>query len=469
MGNPPFEGQSWNDHPFFKEMEKRTNIHVEVVGPAPGSKVDAAYKVMIASGDLPDVIQHNGCTYADGPDKAISDGVYIRLNDYIEKDMPNFKNLLDSNPAAKKIVTSPEGNIVHFPNSRPVDVVRQPPYVGPIIRYDWLEKVGMNEPETIQDWYNVLKAFKDQLGVDRPLSLPKEGTFWSRAFLSAYDVDSEFYVVDGKVKFGPWEDNMVTYITEMKKWYSEGLLALEDQNEELFTNDTRGAWCHGFYMLSQWKSKAKDPNYRAVGVKYPVLEKGNTIKLFYGDAPASDFGFGFVITTANQYPEETSKYFDYWYGEEGTKLALYGAEGETYQMVDGKPQFTDFMLKNPGGKTFVEMLKTNTINYLLNDWHIELAGFTQDESDAIAVKWAECKDTWSLQGYTQQLTAEESQKVADLWDGKIKPYVNEMIPRFIKGEESLNNWGAYVDQLKKLGVDEVIQIRQAALDRYNSK
>lgn len=469
MPYAPYEGMTWNDHPFFKEMETRTNVHVDVEGPAAGQDVNEAYKTMIASGNLPDVIQQIGNTYADGQDKAISDGVYIRLNEYIEKDMPNFKQFLDASPIVKKIITSPEGNIVHFPNSRPADATRQPPYVGPIIRYDWLEKVGLSEPETLEDWHAMLVAFKQQLGVDRPLTLPKEGGFFmSSPFLSAYDVGADFYVVDGKIKYGPLEDNFINYITEMKKWYSEGLLELEDQNEEKFYNDTRGAWCHGYYMLEAWKSKAKDPNYRAVGVKYPVLAKGNTINLFYGDAPATDFGFGFVITTANKYPDETCKYFDYWYGEEGTTLALYGIEGKTYTLVGGKPQFTEYMTKNPDGKPFVQALKENTVNYLLNDWHIELAGFKPDEQEAIGVKWAEVKDTWSLPGYAQQFTAEESQKINELWD-PINKYVLSMLPKFIKGEESLNNWGALKDQVKKMGVEEIMKVRQTAYDRFFSK
>lgn len=465
MPYQPYEGQTWSEHPFFEEMENRTNIHIEFDGPAAGQDVNEAYTAMISSGSLPDVIMHIGNKYPTGPDQAIEDNVYIKLNDYVENDMPNFKAFIDGNDIVKKIITSPDGNLVYFPNSRPADATRQPPYVGPIVRYDLLQKIGQEEPVTLDDWYEMLKALKTQLNMDRPLSMPKEAVFMSRPFLSAFDVDYEFFVVDGTIKYGVFEQGLLDYVTLMKQWYDEELIALEEQDQTKFTDGTRAAWLHGYYMLESWKSQATDPNYRAIGVKYPVKEVGDTIKLFYGDAPASDFGFGFVVTTANQYPQETCRYFDYWYGDEGTTLALYGIEDETFEFVDGSPKFTDYMTNNPDDKPFVQMLKENTVNYLLNDWKIELAGFKPDEVEAIAVKWAECKDTYSLPGYCQQFTAEESQRVSELW-GPINSYVLEMLPKFIKGEEPLNNWGNFVQETKDMGVEEIIEIRQAAYDRF---
>ena len=68
---------------------------------------------------------------------------------------------------------------------------------GPIIRADWLEELGLEVPQTIDDWTNVLTAFKEQKGAQAPLtfsglppiscrsparSTPLRITIWMRAW-----------------------------------------------------------------------------------------------------------------------------------------------------------------------------------------------------------------------------------------------------------------------------------------------
>lgn len=40
---------------------------------------------------------------------------------------------------------------------------------------------------------------------------------------------------------------------------------------------------------------------------------------------------------------------DYMYSDEGTRLINMGIEGTHYTMQDGKPIFTDYVMKNPDG------------------------------------------------------------------------------------------------------------------------
>ena len=59
--------------------------------------------------------------------------------------------------------------------------------------------------------------------------------------------------------------------------------------------------------------------------------------------------FGFVITNKTNIRVETIKWIDYFYGEEGINFATFGLEGETYDMVDGKPKYKDEILNYKGG------------------------------------------------------------------------------------------------------------------------
>jgi putative aldouronate transport system substrate-binding protein len=57
---------------------------------------------MVASRELPDIIEYNWSLYPGGPEKAISDGIIIEINDLVDKYSPNFKKYLEDNPVYSK-------------------------------------------------------------------------------------------------------------------------------------------------------------------------------------------------------------------------------------------------------------------------------------------------------------------------------------------------------------------------------
>lgn len=52
---------------------------------------------------------------------------------------------------------------------------------------------------------------------------------------------------------------------------------------------------------------------------------------------------------------------------------------------------------------------------------------------------------------------------------EINTYADEMYSKFIMGQESLDNFDKYVENLKKMGLDDVIAIQESALERYNNR
>ena len=93
---------NFGDVPLYQELEKRLNVNLEFIHPAAGQE-SQSFNIMVASGDLPDIIEHDFTTYDGGPQKAIDDGVIIELDDYL-KDAPNYKKLLDSDSEINKQV-----------------------------------------------------------------------------------------------------------------------------------------------------------------------------------------------------------------------------------------------------------------------------------------------------------------------------------------------------------------------------
>ena len=69
-------------------------------------------------------------------------------------------------------------------------------------------------------------------------------------------------------------------------------------------------------------------------------------------------------------------------------------------------------------------------------------------------------------GFTPEETAELNKLESSVWD-----YANSMIPKFIMGREELSeaSFKAYQEQLESLGMSRILEIRQAAYDRYIEK
>jgi putative aldouronate transport system substrate-binding protein len=102
------------------------------------------------------------------------------------------------------------------------------------IRTNWLENLKLDPPETLDDWYKVLTAFKEQdaNGNGDPNdeipfvprggnnNLPDMMQFGLPYKVSGHD----FYLYDGKIGYGPYAPELKDVRTLLNKWYNEGLI-----------------------------------------------------------------------------------------------------------------------------------------------------------------------------------------------------------------------------------------------------
>lgn len=65
-------------------------------------------------------------------------------------------------------------------------------------------------------------------------------------------------------------------------------------------------------------------------------------------------------------------------------------------------------------------------------------------------------------------TAEESARFNSIMND-VNTYFNETINKLIMGIEPLDNFDKFVGTLKSMKIEEAINLRQAALDRYNKR
>ncbi|RCW51920.1 extracellular solute-binding protein [Paenibacillus prosopidis] len=461
MGTP-------NAGPIDEEYEKRTGIVIRYLGGVPMQ--DNKFKYLLASGNLPDIFMNNWLQFPGGPEKAIEQGYILPLNDVIDRYAPNFKRVLEENPEIDKMVKTDSGIYYAFPFIRSEE---GKVYGGPIIRKDWLDELGLPVPTTIDEWYAALKAFKEKKGATAPLTL--RTLFMgdrTAGFAGAFGVMGNFYVEDGKVKYGYLEPEYREYLATMSKWYKEGLidkdfavLDLESVDKKM-TSGTSGATVGWFSYIEKYNLAAQnnDPVARYIAAPYPTLREGEIPKFGQLDnAYAGTSSAAIKATTKNL--EAAVRWLDYGYSKEGSLLNTFGIEGVTYTMENGQPVYTDLVVANKGGLSgdLVMLQYAHQTNFPMIQRDSQLEWKFKETNQAVEV-WRKTKhEDYLLPPITP--TTEEAGELSALMDG-IGEYVMDAELRIILGVDAIDAYDDMVKQLKRLGIDRILEIKQAAYERY---
>ena len=464
------EVTNFGDTELAKQLEEDTGIKVKYIHPAQGGQSEQ-FNLMIASEELPDIIQYDWTNY--GAQAAIDDGTILPLNDVIDKWAPNLKKVLNDYPKYDKMVKTDEGNYYIFPCLAGEDKFRI--YTGPVVRQDWLDKLGMDVPETIDDWDKMLRGFKNELGVSLPISASMSNL--ATIFSGAYGVYQVMYLENGKPVYGQAQEGWKDFLKQMNKWYKEGLI---DQNVATFDsnmlttnmlNDRVGAtFTGGASGIGRWtQSRTDGKDFRPVGAPYPVKTKGSKPQfstLSTGYYPASSY----AISGQCKNPELAARFMDYGYTEKGSMLYNFGIEGITYEMKDGNFKFTDSVLNNPDGfqKGIIRYAMGGYSGPFLMDKRLDIGLLAKPQAayDAVA--------TWMDTDMEKHLmppityTTEEQSEIANI-QAELDTYVTEMTLKFVTGAEPLENFDKYQSRLESFKLNRMLEITEAALDRYENR
>lgn len=458
------------ESPFIKGWEEGTGVKLNFMQTMEGSS--EPFNLMIASGEYPDIIFEN--LYASGGiNKYAEDGVIIEITDMLEEKAPNYKKFLDENPELDKSVKTDDGKYYGFSSFSPDERLRAT--CGPMVRKDLLDKAGMEIPETIADWEEVLRYFKS-LGMSKPLSynlLSYESNYGG--FIGAYGVKANFYIKDGKVKWGYLEPEMLEALKNLNKWYEEGLIDKEivkvtSLDTNILNSDTGATLAYLGSGMGKWLDamKAKDSNFNIVAAPYPVLKKGDKpvhTSTVEGMSPRRN-GF---ISTACKDVDLAMEFLDWGYSEEGHMFFNFGIEGESYNMVDGYPTFTDIILKDAKGRSISDMMEQYVRSHSGGPFATDIRVYEQyypyqQQLNALEV-WPDMSTVKNHLPLTLTLTAEESSKVSTITNN-LNTYCDEQLFRYIMGLESLDTYDEFIKKQKDLGIDEALKVYQTAYERY---
>lgn len=472
--------EGMQDNLAYATMEEISGVHMEFTNVSKDSAATAV-SLIVASGDYPNIWNGFAGYYGQGIDTAIDAEIIYDLAEYKDL-MPNYFTIVDGNEQYAKETYTDNGamGLAYCLNS--TRVVES----GLVMRQDWLEELGMDVPVTYDDFETVLTAMHDTYGGHLWLSYLGDDvtkSFSSGYGITAFNLGSETYFeqIDGEVKFSPLEEGYLEYVTMMNRWYDAGILYPD------FVSGTSTTTCDPGLMgsgeismvscpagfIEQFYAVAGDENFELVAAARPVKQAGDVVHQGSTVTMTSTNGFSITTSISDSDPnfEILLKWLDYWYTQEGSDLANYGVEGVSYNRnADGTVEFTELMTNNPDGLAF---------NLCMNRYVLFVGSFVNDNTrTAINYndKQAECVDIWTenagdgayVYPTAVSMSAEETEAFSSAYSD-IATYVESQTLGFITGTVPLSEYGSFCETIKSMGIDDLIQISQDCLDRYNAR
>ncbi len=492
----------------LQKIQEMANVKIDwTVVCGSGDEISAQYLSMLASGNYPDIIQwqHNN-SYTGGVAQLYADGIIIRLNEVIDQYMPNYKALLEANPHVAKTLMDDEGNYLYFTPINPLVTELEKASVtwwGLLMRQDWLDNVGMEVPTTIDEWYDVLTAFKegDPNGNSELDEIPFDaGSAGLNLFMPAFGFQNGIYVDSetGKVAYGQYGEKYKAYLETMAKWYAEGLIqnvfadetgAPAASSDPNIYADLAGSWKG---LSNYWEQRLpqvleKNPNADFVPVQWPMCVDGS------GEFYADDYGMGYgdrvstCISVDCKNIEAAARLIDAMYSEEGTNCTTWGTQegdpiNDKQAWTNGHGTYT--IDPETGKKVETEWGSTICVDFYDGAFPVKYryamshvsfprwgaADYTMATREGAYVNsscmWAKASNALEYPAAIT-LSTDAQKAVAEIEN--MGTYISEMNYKFITGAEPLTNFDTYMDTLQKMGIENLIALYQEAYDNFMSR
>ncbi len=382
------EGQSLEDNAYTRMLKDKFNIEIQNSFAASNTTTDYAQKVdlAIASGSIPDYLTNLTYTQYKAIVKA---GMAMDITQVWEQyASTKSKEVYKSNAALFDSLVKKDGKMYGIPASNPL-----PDFLSVMwIRQDWLDKVGLKAPTSVEELKAVAKAFKDQdpdgngkADTEGLAGPSKEGRLYQDLKYTnmAYHFDQIFaasnafpgiWVKDaaGKAVYGSTTPETKAALVELASMYKDGLISqnmLTGKTEEAVASNKIGLffgpWWFGFGDVgASWKND-NNANWQ------PYLLPSGTDGIY--QAKGGNAAQSFVVISKNcKNPEAVIKMLNIF--KDGLKN--YVAEADQTTMGDGAyPMYLTFSLADgPGmvlqeankyfeGKTTVDEVHTLFNNY----------------------------------------------------------------------------------------------------------
>lgn len=421
-------------------------------------------------------------------------------------------------PFAISLCTAPDGNMYWMPNARyraPVKLadgtmVEDLDVVGACIRYDWLQKVNMEVPTTVEEFLEALRAFqKNDVNGNGQKDEMYSIDCYSYSFFSG--IAQWFGLTPGVVGIDPnndrvtsawYQDGVKDYFKLLKQMVDEGLMdvGLVGATEEMFNQaiaENRIAGLRTYANLTWFADLIKDDPEAEYASIAPIQAVEGIAPFMLCDSNKLVYDkYAMTKACTEEVQEAIIHYYDFATGTDVAKLlSNNGVEGVDYEFVDDE--------RNPGRKVVKSLLSGTTqenyeahtggINFFLHG----VPWMSGEDPDVLAkLNTATVQDTldgWEgsdkgkrgfirkieqmvhrpyvispFSSSTYAIPTQEEQEVLTSYLTALNSYSDELGMNLILGNESLDNWDSFMQKFRDLGLDEVIKVNDARYQRYKN-
>ncbi len=508
-------GGKWDDLWIKKFIEKYWNVNLEVEQ-IPAAGLTERVSLLFASGELPDLMINLGLTTSNIYMYGQEESQLLKLDEYMDETLtPNILRRFEEHPDARSASTTPDGHIYTLPKLGESDDGTTLNRI--CINKAWLDACGLEEPKTLEDFLNVLRAFKEKdpgnVGTENVIPLgggyevDSQNPGWYILNALGFNIGSESVdiyqnygvrpaLLDGEALLPAGHPLFKDYLETMKTMFNEGLLS---RNFFLLdSTEITGEMLNGYigvapakrvdtYGITDWKA------WESLGA---LTSETNSEAQWFKPVSTEIVG-NFAVSAKTQYPELCLRIADYYFSDEARIAWIGPADGSeeamgylgrtkvsTAESVASKPfdssRFPKGIDNNwsyaVGCLTFhpkfgaIDMFDSilyyhkvyhdgedadpSVLNPEFPDHYFRLSGL-EKLSDVL-------ETGFPLFFY---LDADDTYRLTEL-STIIDPYVKEQAARFINGDRSLDEFDAYLSELDAMGFQEYQAIYQKVWENY---
>lgn len=355
------------------------------------------------------------------------------------------------------------------------------------IRQDWLDKLGLKAPTTIDEMEAVMDAFvngdpdgngeKDTIGLSlslkKGLSAVKDTFMVSSDFLFGHSAIPTYWTegADGKLQYGSVQPTIKEGLVKLSEWMKKGYLdkdagaADESKAAESFVQGKSGMVFGPTWMATWPFNPDMKFDYKAV-----PIPAGIDGKMGFGSEPQSSVRFYF-----DKDFKHIDAFFDYLdaimgpgFYDPSSEFAYGWAEGYDYIMVDGKPVYDADQI--PGGSVDVKkytiygndiqtpkkelevMAKLGQGNAPETPYEMYFSARPKKWAEAAAVLQTYLDEAAVFDKFTGPPTATMAEK-GEL----LRKMENETFLKIIYGQQSPDTFDSFVEKWKSSGGDAITE------------
>ena len=484
-----------NKRTIFKRLEEETNVHVDWTAISSDQWGDKISLNMANANTLTDFVFTAG--FGDNDLIRYADqGVIVPVEEYIDNYMPNLKAVFDKYPEYRTMCEDADGHIWALPWIEQLGSEKTAiQTVGnnmTFINQKWLDFLGLETPTTVDEFEQVLLAFKEhapelqkEFGIDGdiiPMSCivnDQDPNLLINGFGDGIgDVDMGQHIAvtdDKKVICTATTDGFRKGVEWLHKLYAEGLIDPECFTQDWSTYVAKGK-SHRYGVCFTWDVANIDNIQDYVPLK---ALKADTVNV---TPQNGSFTSGFdrgrcVVTSVCKNPAFVCAWLDKMYDPFQSPQNNWGTYGED-------DDFDIFELsENEDGE---KMLKHAPLGDAspVEVREAECVGGPLAVLDEYYGKYVTCPDDaqyrldWIKDYYTDDMhckyvyprvfmSSEDTEKLSAIQTDLVS-YLNSSKAEFIRDGITDDSWNAYINQVDSYGLDQYLEIYQKYFDDFYS-